>query len=249
MSLACRLKARRGDFVVEAAFATDRQVLALTGPSGAGKTTVLNVIAGLIPAERLDLTVGGRRIVATDAGLNPPACRRRIGYVFQDGRLFPHLSVAQNIAFGRRYAAAPIPVEPILALLDLQTLTERRPATLSGGEMRRVAIARALCADPALLLLDEPFAGLDARRRAALIPYLLRLRDEARLPMILVSHDPRDIEAITQAAVAMEAGRVRTTGAEGDDAAAPLDVGSTGEPVESSAFCGGLVERIRRDGK
>lgn len=206
MSLACRLKARRGDFVVEAAFATDRQVLALTGPSGAGKTTVLNVIAGLIPAERLDLTVDGRPLVDTRTGLNPPAHRRRIGYVFQDGRLFPHLSVAQNIAFGRRYAAAPVPVEPILALLDLQNLAERRPATLSGGEMRRVSIARALSARPALLLLDEPFAGLDARRRGALIPYLLRLRDEAGLPMILVSHDPRDVGEIAQAVVEMDYG-------------------------------------------
>jgi len=206
VSLACRLKARRGDFVVEAAFATDRQVLALTGPSGAGKTTVLNVIAGLIPAERLDLTVDGRPLVDTRTGLNPPAHRRRIGYVFQDGRLFPHLSVAQNIAFGRRYAAAPVPVEPILALLDLQNLAERRPATLSGGEMRRVSIARALSARPALLLLDEPFAGLDARRRGALIPYLLRLRDEAGLPMILVSHDPRDVGEIAQAVVEMDYG-------------------------------------------
>lgn len=206
MSLACRLKARRGDFVVEAAFATDRQVLALTGPSGAGKTTVLNVIAGLVPAERLELTVDGRPLVDTRTGLNPPAHRRRIGYVFQDGRLFPHLSVAQNIAFGRRYAAAPVPVEPILALLDLQNLAERRPATLSGGEMRRVSIARALSARPALLLLDEPFAGLDARRRGALIPYLLRLRDEAGLPMILVSHDPRDVGEIAQAVVEMDYG-------------------------------------------
>lgn len=206
MSLACRLKARRGDFVVEAAFATDRQVLALTGPSGAGKTTVLNVIAGLIPAERLELTVDGRPLVDTRTGLNPPAHRRRIGYVFQDGRLFPHLSVAQNIVFGRRYAVAPVPVEPILALLDLQNLAERRPATLSGGEMRRVSIARALSARPALLLLDEPFAGLDARRRGALIPYLLRLRDEAGLPMILVSHDPRDVGEIAQAVVEMDYG-------------------------------------------
>jgi len=206
VSLACRLKARRGDFVVEAAFATDRQVLALTGPSGAGKTTVLNVIAGLVPAERLELTVDGRPLVDTRTGLNPPAHRRRIGYVFQDGRLFPHLSVAQNIAFGRRYAAAPVPVEPILALLDLQNLAERRPATLSGGEMRRVSIARALSARPALLLLDEPFAGLDARRRGALIPYLLRLRDEAGLPMILVSHDPRDVGEIAQAVVEMDYG-------------------------------------------
>ncbi|WP_453978393.1 ATP-binding cassette domain-containing protein [Brevundimonas sp. Marseille-Q4549] len=221
MSLACRLKARHGDFVVEADFATDRQVLALTGPSGAGKTTVLNVIAGLIAAERLDLTVGGRRIVETDTGLNPPAYRRRIGYVFQDGRLFPHLSVAQNIAFGRRYAAAPVPVEPILALLDLQNLAERRPATLSGGEMRRVSIARALSARPALLLLDEPFAGLDARRRGALIPYLLRLRDEAGLPMILVSHDPRDVGEIAQTVVEMDYGLMQDgQGSESDVPAA-----------------------------
>lgn len=208
MSLSCRLQARRGTFAVEVAFATDRQVLALTGPSGAGKTTVLSVIAGLIPAEALELTVDGRQVVDTASGLNPPAHRRRIGYVFQDGRLFPHLSVADNIEFGRRYAQTPPPVAPVLELLDLRDLIERKPATLSGGEVRRVAIARALCADPALLLLDEPFTGLDTERRDALIPYLIRLRDEAHLPMILVSHDPRDIAAVTQDRISLIGGKI-----------------------------------------
>lgn len=208
MSIDCRLVATRGNFTVDAAFRTERKVLALVGPSGAGKTTLLHALAGLLAPRRLRLALDDRAVIDTDGGLNPPAHRRRIGYVFQDGRLFPHMSVGDNIAFGRRFARDPLAVAPILELLDLQGLERRWPASLSGGEMRRVAIARALCSDPRLLLLDEPFTGLDAGRRAALIPYLLRLRDQGRTPMILVSHDPRDIDAIAEEIVRMEAGRI-----------------------------------------
>lgn len=208
MSIACHVVAERDGFTVDAAFATERKVLALVGPSGAGKTTLLHALAGLLAPSRLRLMLDGAPVVDTDAGLSPPSHRRRIGYVFQDGRLFPHMSVGDNIAFGRRFARDPVAVGPILDLLDLTGFERRWPASLSGGEMRRVAIARALCSDPRLLLLDEPFAGLDAGRRDALIPYLLKLRDTGRTPMILVSHDPRDIDAIAEETVRMDAGRI-----------------------------------------
>jgi molybdate transport system ATP-binding protein len=208
MSIDCHVVAERGGFRVDAAFRSERKVLALVGPSGAGKTTLLHALAGLLVPQRLRLTLDNAPIVDTEAALKPPSHRRRIGYVFQDGRLFPHMSVGDNIAFGRRFARAPLAIGPILKLLDLQGSERRWPASLSGGEMRRVAIARALCSDPRLLLLDEPFTGLDANRRAALIPYLLKLRDDGRTPMILVSHDPRDIDAIAEETVRMEAGRI-----------------------------------------
>lgn len=198
MNLACHIAATRGDFVLDFGFATQATAVAVVGPSGAGKTTFLQGLAGLIPTRAARLMVDGDAVVDSAAGLSPPAHRRRIGYVFQDGRLFPHMTVARNIAFARAYARNPMSVGEALELLDLRGLEGRWPATLSGGEARRVAIARALCASPRLLLLDEPFTGLDARRRDMLTPYLRRLRDELDLPMILVSHDPRDIEAVAE---------------------------------------------------
>jgi len=195
LSIACSLRLER-PIALDLKFESEARVIVLTGPSGTGKTTALNALAGLSRPSRLRLEVEGSVIVDTVNGFFPPAHRRRIGYVFQDQRLFPHLTVWQNLIYGRRFTPRPPEMEPIIRMLDLQALLGRFPSTLSGGEARRVAIGRALCADPRLLLLDEPFSGLDKGRRAALIPYLLRLRDETGLPMILVSHDPRDIEAI-----------------------------------------------------
>jgi molybdate transport system ATP-binding protein len=126
--------------------------------------------------------------------------------VFQDGRLFPHLSVGANVAFGRPYATDPMTVAEALKLVDLEGFEHRRPAGLSGGEARRAAIARALLPRPRLLLLDEPFAGLDDGRRQALIPYLLRLRDALKTPMIVVSHDDRDVSALTQTVLTLDRG-------------------------------------------
>ena len=210
MSLTFALSLKRGDFVLDFAHSSTAQVIALEGPSGAGKTTLLHGLAGLITSECTVLIVDGDPLIDTDAGLNPPAHRRRIGFAFQDLRLFPHLSVAANVAFGRRFAGPhAMPTTRALELLDLTALAQRHPTTLSGGEARRTALARALCSDPAILLLDEPFAGLDAARRDALLPYLLRLRDEVRLPMLLVSHDPRDADALAQDRVRIESGRRR----------------------------------------
>jgi len=207
MSLSFWVRARRGDFALDAAFETTGKAVGLVGPSGAGKTTLLQGLAGLIPTEEVRLTVDDRTLVDTAMGLAPPAHARGLGYVFQDGRLFPHLSVGGNVAFGARWAANPMSVADALRLVDLEGFEHRRPAGLSGGEMRRVAIARALLPRPRLLLLDEPFAGLDDARRQALIPYLVKLRDTLKTPMIVVSHDDRDVAALTETVLTLDHGR------------------------------------------
>lgn len=207
MSLAFHVRAERGDFSLDFGFSSSVRAIAVEGRSGAGKTTLLQGLAGLVPVSSASLSIDGRPLVDTTAGLSPHAHRRRIGFVFQDARLFPHLSVADNVAFGRRFATDPMRVEDALALLDLEGFEGRWPRSLSGGEARRVAIARVLCSEPQILFLDEPFAGLDGARRDALAPYLRRLRDETRLPILLVSHDPRDIEALADDSVRIVDGR------------------------------------------
>ncbi|QTC91096.1 ATP-binding cassette domain-containing protein [Brevundimonas goettingensis] len=207
MSLSFWVRARRGDFALDAACDAPGKAVALVGPSGAGKTTLLQGLAGLIPTEEVRLTVNDRALVDTAMGLDPPAHARGLGYVFQDGRLFPHLSVGANVAFGARWAKKPMSVAEALKLVDLEGFEHRRPAGLSGGEMRRVAIARALLPRPRLLLLDEPFAGLDDARRQALIAWLLRLRDTVKTPMIVVSHDDRDVAALAETVLTLDRGR------------------------------------------
>lgn len=207
MSLSLHVRATRGEFDLDVAFETDARALALIGASGAGKTSLLQGLAGLIPTDETRLIVGGDIVVDTTIGLSPPTHKRGVGYVFQDGRLFPHMSVGDNVGFAQPYSSAPMTITDALRLVDMQGFEHRRPAGLSGGETRRVAIARALLARPRLLLLDEPFAGLDDARRQALIPYLVRLRDEVGVPMILVSHDERDVSALAQSVVTINRGR------------------------------------------
>lgn len=207
MSLAFHIRARRGDFDLDVAFTSSARAIGLIGPSGAGKTTLLQGLAGLTPVETARLVIDGGAVVDTAAGLAPPPHRRAVGYVFQEGRLFPHLRVGGNVGFARPYVADAMTVADALRLVDLEGGEHRWPATLSGGEMRRAAIARALVARPRLLLLDEPFAGLDQARKDALIPHLLRLREEQAAPMIVVSHDPRDVEVLCHDVLAVANGR------------------------------------------
>jgi len=190
---------RFGSVLIEARFENDGGVTALFGASGTGKTTIVNMIAGLLRPDLGHIVADGEVLEDTRKGIHVPAWRRRIGYVFQDARLFPHLSVAQNLDYGRRMnrlEKSASEFESVVALLDLAPLLERRPGRLSGGEKQRVALGRALLVRPRLLLLDEPLGSLDAERKAEILPYLERLRDRGSAPMIYVSHDRAEVERL-----------------------------------------------------
>ena len=185
---------------------------AIFGPSGSGKTSVLNVIAGLLHPRRGRAAVDGVVLLDTEAGIFLPPHRRRIGYVFQDGRLFPHLSVKSNLLYGRVFARPEREhalFEEVVALLDLGSLLRRGTSALSGGEKQRVAIGRALLSSPQLLLLDEPLSSLDERRKQEVMPFLAKLRDEARMPIVYVSHVFSEIERLAGTVVLMDEGQVR----------------------------------------
>ncbi|WP_298963011.1 molybdenum ABC transporter ATP-binding protein [uncultured Methylobacterium sp.] len=214
---------RQGGFTLDAAFTAGGRVTALFGRSGSGKTTLVNVLAGLLRPEQGRIAVDGQVLLDTATGLDVPVHRRRIGYVFQDARLFPHLDVRGNLLFGRRFAggagrrlAAAAGDGPSLAdvagLLGLAPLLDRRPAGLSGGERQRVAIGRALLARPRLLLMDEPLAALDEARKAEITPYLARLRDEAGVPIVYVSHTVAEVAQLAGTVVVLSEGRVAAVG-------------------------------------
>ena len=206
---------RLGDFRLAARFETEARVTALFGPSGAGKTTIINMIAGLLAPDRGRIMYRGKVLFDTAGKVSLQPHRRQFGYVFQDGRLFPHMSVRGNLEYGRRMYRLKrdaAELERVIALLDIGHLTDRRPGKLSGGERQRVAIGRALLMRPQLLLLDEPLASLDAARKAEIMPYLERLRDEAQVPMIYVTHQPEDARRLASTVVRIEAGRVAAVG-------------------------------------
>ncbi|HEY0300870.1 MAG TPA: molybdenum ABC transporter ATP-binding protein [Rhizomicrobium sp.] len=204
-----------GEFHVSASFEGDSGVTALFGPSGSGKTSIVSMIAGLSTPDRGRIVIDGETLFDSSADIDEPAYRRRIGYVFQDGRLFPHLSVARNLDYGRwmtGMARDEAQFKRVTELLDIAALVNRRPAALSGGERQRVALGRALLMRPRLMLLDEPMASLDARRKSEILPYFVRLRDESKLPMIYVSHDPAEVKALASRVVLLDGGRVAKCG-------------------------------------
>ena len=204
---------RDGQFSIAVRFKTAAGVTALFGPSGAGKTTLVNMIAGLVTPDRGHIAIADKVLFDSDARINVPAHQRQIGYVFQEGRLFPHLSVASNLDYGRRMnglAADPAETKRIVELLDIGHLVDRRPGRLSGGERQRVAVGRALLMRPRLLLLDEPLAALDAARKREILPYLERLRDE--VPMVYVSHHAGELRRIATSVVRINAGHVAAVG-------------------------------------
>ena len=190
-------------------------VTAVFGPSGAGKTSLVNMIAGLLKPDRGSIVLDNTVLFAAAKAINVPPHRRRIGYVFQEGRLFPHLSVRQNLDYGRRMSGQPRDLtefERIASLLGVTHLLQRRPRMLSGGERQRVAIGRALLMQPRLLLLDEPLASLDAGHKGEILPYLVRLRDEAAIPMVYVSHIAAEVRQIATSVVRLDEGRVLAAG-------------------------------------
>jgi molybdate transport system ATP-binding protein len=206
---------RFGDFSIAARFESEAGVTALFGPSGGGKTTLINMIAGLVRPDRGRVALDGAVLFDSAARIDIPVHRRRIGYVFQEGRLFPHLSVAANLDYGRRMCALPRDDrerQRVVGLLDIGQLLGRRPGALSGGERQRVAVGRALLMRPRLLLLDEPLASLDAERKREILPYLVRLRDESGVPMVYVSHQAGELRRIATTVVRIAGGRVQAVG-------------------------------------
>jgi molybdate transport system ATP-binding protein len=204
-----------GLFSVSVRLETTGGVTALFGPSGAGKTSIINMIAGLVTPDRGRILCKGRLLFDSQARVNIPPHRRRIGYVFQDGRLFPHLSVTRNLDYGRRmygHRRDHAEWDRVVEMLNLHYLLERRPGTLSGGERQRVAIGRALLMRPDVLLLDEPLASLDVARKLEIMPYLERLRDEAGVPIVYVSHHAGEMRRIATTVVCIDAGRVVAVG-------------------------------------
>ena len=188
---------------------------ALYGPSGSGKTTVVNVIAGLVRPQHARVEVAGEVLVDTARDVFVPPHRRRLGYVFQEPRLFPHLTVGQNVRYGRWFrpwAERRAPLDQVVDVLGLGPLLDRRPGGLSGGEKQRVAIARAWLAGPRLLLMDEPLSSLDAARKDEILPYIERLRDESRIPIVYVSHAMAEVARLATQVVLLEGGRVSAVG-------------------------------------
>lgn len=218
MTLQIALNHRFGDFSLDLAFEAPAGVTALFGRSGSGKTTVINAVAGLLRPDKGRITAAGLVLIDTDAGLFVPPHRRRVGYVFQEARLFPHLTVRQNLLYGRWFAATDqnVSFDRIVELLGIGQLLARRPAALSGGEKQRVAIGRAILSNPRLLLLDEPLAALDETRKAEILPYLERMRDELHLPMLYVSHALSEVARLADTVVLMESGRVTAAGPTAD---------------------------------
>jgi molybdate transport system ATP-binding protein len=199
--LSLDLKLRRGSFERHVRIEDAARVIALSGHSGAGKTSVLHAIAGLVTPLSGHIEIDGRRLFDSERSIDIAPHRRHVGYVFQDTRLFPHLDVRRNLQYGRRPgdAANGFGFDAVVALLGIGPLLERRTVNLSGGEAQRIALGRALLSQPALLLLDEPLSMLDQARREELIPYLQRVRDETTLPIVYVSHSADEVKRLTEA--------------------------------------------------
>jgi len=204
-----------GGFALAAEFSSNGRLTALFGRSGSGKTSVLNAIAGLLRPDHGRIALDGEALFDTSGGVDLPAHRRRIGYVFQEGRLLPHLNVSQNLLYGARFsrgAREGATLDDVANLLGLGALLDRRPHGLSGGEKQRVAIGRALLARPRLLLMDEPLASLDAPRKAEILYYVERLRDETGVPIVYVSHSLDEVVRLADTVVVMSEGRVLSAG-------------------------------------
>jgi molybdate transport system ATP-binding protein len=206
---------RLGGFMLDTAFETEAGLTALFGRSGAGKTSLVNAIAGLYRPDRGRIAVDDTILTDTASGIFVPPHRRRVGYVFQEGRLFPHLNVRQNLIYGRWFAPKTRSggeFDQVVGLLGIAHLLSRRPANLSGGEKQRVAIGRALLARPRILVMDEPLASLDEGRRGEILPYIERLRDEALVPIVYVSHSIAEVARLATTLVVLSEGKVAAIG-------------------------------------
>jgi len=204
-----------GEFSLAAKFDAAGGATALFGPSGSGKTSIVHMIAGLVAPDRGRIALDDLVLFDSATRTNVPVHKRRVGTVFQEGRLFPHLTVAQNLDYGRWMATLPVDEAErarVIELLNIGHLLKRRPGHLSGGERQRVAFGRALLMKPRLLLLDEPLASLDRARKQEILPYLAKLLDEAKVPMIYVSHQAGEIVRVASQVVRIDDGRVLAAG-------------------------------------
>ena len=210
------VKRKQGDFFVDVYFSVPKKgITALFGPSGVGKTTVVNMISGLSRPDNGRIVLGGRVLFDAGEGINVSPDGRRIGYIFQDGRLFPHLTVRSNLIYGmklvpedRRY----VEFDQVVDLLGIRTLLGRRPAKLSGGEKQRVAIGRAFLCSPDLLLMDEPLASLDGPRKEEVLPFISKLCRRFSIPVLYVSHSVSEIMRLADQVVILDEGRVAESG-------------------------------------
>ncbi|MDJ1160158.1 molybdenum ABC transporter ATP-binding protein [Chelatococcus sp. SYSU_G07232] len=240
MTLDVDVRHRLGAFTLAARFRAEAGITVLFGRSGAGKTSLVDILAGLVRPQEGRVIVDGVTFVDTELGVFLPAHKRRVGYVFQEGRLFPHLTVRQNLLFGRWFTPRAErwgDLGHVTELLGIGHLLARRPAGLSGGEKQRVAIGRALLRSPRLLLLDEPLAALDEARKAEILPYVERLRDEIGVPIVYVSHSLAEVARLATTVVALNAGEVAACGPAAEVLAgvalAPLGYGESGAVVEA----------------
>jgi molybdate transport system ATP-binding protein len=234
---------RLGGFTLDVELESAGGVTALFGRSGSGKTSIINVIAGLLRPARGRVELNGALLFDSARGIDLPAERRRVGYVFQDARLFPHLSVRQNLRYGAFFnrgasaAGAAVDADPVIRLLGLEALLERRPGALSGGEKQRVAIGRALLASPRILLLDEPLAALDLQRKGEVLGYVERLREELDIPIVYVSHAIEEVVRIADRVALVSEGRVLASGAP-DEIMSRLDL----RPATGRYEAGAVIE-------
>src|SRR6185312_9210034 len=233
-----------GDFDLYIAFENYDGITALFGRPGSGKPTTINLIPWLAWPDRGRIVLDGRTLVDTETGVYVPKYRRRVGLVFQDSQLFPHLSVRQNLLFGRWFAPSAertIAFEPVVETLGIGPLLARKPARLSGGEKQRVALGRALLASPKILLMDEPLASLDQERKLEILPLIERLRDEFRVPIVYVSHSVEEVGRLASRVVVLEAGRVVAVGGVEEVLGAGLSAAGISRFARSSVIAGTLT--------
>lgn len=230
----------QGAFTVDASFTTNGTgITALFGRSGAGKTSVINMVAGLVRPDEGVVRINGTVYFDSRAGVDVAPDKRRLGYIFQDGRLFPHLSVKSNLTYGMKFVSPQdryVKFDSVVELLGIEHLLNRRPSKLSGGEKQRVAIGRALLTSPRLLLMDEPLASLDEERKAEVLPFIARLPKDFSVPILYVSHSMEEILNLADTMVIMESGRAVAVGTT-EDLAQQCDFRSVSASGKTSVVC------------